>query len=476
MPSRPSGRRLLLPVLALIVAGSVCLRAASAARQDTTSFPDIVEHFKYGSIGAEEGTGIPYWIWRVMPTICAEHLPDRPGEGYERIGFIQDGAAHGRPIGTSFRPGHGDRVGLNCATCHVGTLREHPDAPRQVIVGMPANQMDLQGYARFLTACAESPAFETGKLIDAIRRVNPDFGFFSRLSYRLFLVRATRNGIRDRARANAWFDDRPPFGPGRVDTFNPYKVMLGLPVDATVGTVDLPSLWNQRPRRGLWLHWDGNNDRVDERNKSAAIGAGATPKSLDLPSLQRIADWALDLPAPRFPEARINRALADEGQVVFAQVCAACHALGGAAVGQVTPIEEVGTDRGRLDAFTPELAVGMNTIGKGRPWAFSHFRKTQGYANAPLDGVWLRAPYLHNGAVPDLRSLLFPDERPAVFYRAYDVYDWERVGFVSRGAAAEQEGVRFDTQQRGNSNAGHLYGSELATTSKIALLEYLKTL
>jgi hypothetical protein len=30
-------------------------------------------------------------------------------------------------------------------------------------------------------------------------------------------------------------------------------------------------------RRGLWLHWDGNNDSVDERNKSAAIGAGATP-------------------------------------------------------------------------------------------------------------------------------------------------------------------------------------------------------
>ena len=118
----------------------------------------------------------------------------------------------------------------------------------------------------------------------------------------------------------------------------------------------------------------------------------------------------------------------------------------------------------------------MNTIGRGRPWAFSHFRKTQGYANAPLDGVWLRAPYLHNGSVPDLRAMLFPEERPAVFHRAYDVYDWTRVGFVSRGADAEREGVKFDTSLRGNGNRGHLYGVDLPEATKLALLEYLKTL
>ena len=77
----------------------------------------------------------------------------------------------------------------------------------------------------------------------------------------------------------------------------------------------------------------------------------------------------------------------------------------------------------------------MNTIGDGKPWAFSQFRKTQGYANMPLDGLWLRAPYLHNGSVPDLRALLFPEERPAAFYRAYDVYDWD-ASASSRAAPA----------------------------------------
>jgi mono/diheme cytochrome c family protein len=460
---------------ALVLTATVCLRAAPTGG-DVSSIPDIVEHFKYGSIGAEENSGVPSQIWKVLPDICGSALPNRPGTGFERLGFISEGSTHQRPIGTSFRKGNGDRIGLNCATCHVGTLRDVPDAPRRVSVGMPANQMDLQAYGRFLTACAKSPAFETGALIEAIRKNDPDFGFFSRLAFRLFIVRATRDGILERERENAWFDTRPPFGPGRVDTFNPYKVLLRLPVDATVGTVDLPSIWNQRPRQGLWLHWDGNNDRVEERNKSAAIGAGATPKSLDLASMRRIEDWLLDFPAPSFPAERIDATRAAAGRAVYGAACASCHDIGAPAVGQVTPIAEIGTDPGRLESFTPALATAMNTIGRGRPWAFSHFRKTQGYANMPLDGLWLRAPYLHNGSVPDLRALLFPAERPATFFRAYDVYDWDRIGFVSAGPGAEREGVRFDTALRGNGNAGHLYGTELSTADKLALLEYLKTL
>jgi hypothetical protein len=118
----------------------------------------------------------------------------------------------------------------------------------------------------------------------------------------------------------------------------------------------------------------------------------------------------------------------------------------------------------------------MNTIGTGRPWRFSHFRKTNGYAGMPLDGVWLRAPYLHNGSVPTLRALLFLDERPARFYRAYDVYDWRGLGFVSTGPEAEKQGVAFDTSQRGNGNGGHTYGRDLSVQDRESLLEYLKTL
>jgi mono/diheme cytochrome c family protein len=436
---------------------------------------DILTHFKYGSVGTEERVGIPYWIWRVLPIVFADKLPNRPGQGYERIGFINEGG--GRPIGTTERKTRLTVVGLNCATCHAGTVRASPAARRQVVLGMPGNQMDLQGYARFLTACANDSRFNAGTLLEAIRKENPNLGFFEGLIYRLFAVRQTRDGILERARDNSWFDVRPPQGPGRVDTFNPYKVFLKIPIDKdqTVGTVDLPSLWNQRIRQGLWLHWDGNNNSVEERNKSAAIGAGATPDSLDLPSMKRIEDWILDLKPPAYPAERINAALAQTGAPIYQRECARCHEPGAPQVGQVTPLAEIGTDRERLDSFSAELAKGMNTIGEGHPWKFSHFRKTDGYANMPLDGLWLRAPYLHNGSVPSLRALLNPAERPAEFYRAYDVYDWDNVGFVSSGPEAEKEGVRYNTRDRGNGNAGHMYGASLDAAAKAALLEYLKT-
>ena len=76
------------------VAAAVCAIAARAQTARTrTSFPDVDEHFKYGSIGTEEGVGLPYWIWRVLPTVFEDKLPKRPGVGYERLGFLQTTSA-----------------------------------------------------------------------------------------------------------------------------------------------------------------------------------------------------------------------------------------------------------------------------------------------------------------------------------------------------------------------------------------------
>ena len=95
----------------------------------------------------------------------------------------------------------------------------------------------------------------------------------------------------------------------------------------------------------------------------------------------------------------------------------------------------------------------------------------------PLEGIWLRGPYLHNGSVPSLMDLLeTPDRRPARFWRGYDVLDASGVGFVASGPEAERAGTRFDTSLPGNSNEGHLYGTGLPADSKRALLEFLKTL
>ena len=84
-----------------------------------------------------------------------------------------------------------------------------------------------------------------------------------------------------------------------------------------------------------------------------------------------------------------------------------------------------------------------------------------------LDGLWARAPYLHNGSVPSLADVLRPPvERPTTFVVGYDVYDQQRVGFVSDGADARAQGRLFDTRLPGNGNKGHRYGIDLPEADK----------
>ena len=67
--------------------------------------------------------------------------------------------------------------------------------------------------------------------------------------------------------------------------------------------------------------------------------------------------------------------------------------------------------------------------------------------------------------------------RPPVFLRGCDVLDESHVGFVSDGSIAVGRNGLFlyATWIQGNSNAGHLYGTELTIEEKLAIVEFLKT-
>ena len=206
-----------------------------------------------------------------------------------------------------------------------------------------------------------------------------------------------------------------------------------------LGASDFPSLWNQKPREGMHLHWDGDNDSVDERNLSAALGAGVTPVTVDHDNLKRVRDWIWTLPPPNYPYPHRSGSCRARGAALSAVLRRVpCRhrfrdgVTSGARVGQVEAIETIGTDRHRLDSYTFTFAANQYGLYPESQYRFTHFRKTNGYANHPLDGIWLRGPYLHNGSVPTLRDLLdAPERRPAVFYRGYDVFDQVKVGFVS---------------------------------------------
>ncbi len=520
---------------ALVVAIVIGIAIYAASRflpNRAVSYTDIQEHFKYGSTGGEVNFGFPYWIWQEMPLLCPDYLPadrlatdyqarvasyprgetpaDRLAlsrEGYKALGMLYetvDGREKDLPVGVSKRRNLGlDRVFVNCAVCHTSTVRDTPEDKPRLVLGMPANLFDLYDFERFFFQCANDERFNKHNIVPAADALGADLSLVDRYMVYPVAIWVMRDQVKRLESRLGFSAKQPQWGPGRVDTFSAAKAIFDWPwkdlpdwhkdgrVDSeSIGTADFPSIWLQGPRKSrsdgkqMQLHWDGNNDKVEERNLSAAFGTGALPPIIDHAAVGRIEDWLLTLTPPPYPYP-IHGELAAQGKEVYGTYCADCHGASGrdfrgAGVGFVTPIEEIGTDRYRLDNYVYDLAVNQATLYAGTPYRFTHFRKTFGYANMPLDGIWLRAPYLHNGSVPNLRALLEPaSKRPPVFYRGNDVYDPKNVGFVSDVAEADgRRYFKYDTSVPGNGNTGHegpAFGTELPEREKAALLEYLKT-
>ncbi|SHG86361.1 hypothetical protein SAMN02745157_4962 [Kaistia soli DSM 19436] len=469
------------------------------ANQYVVAFADGEQHFIHGSIGSEV-TGPPYWVFKALPIIYADKLGS---EGYRRFGFLYETADDDLPIGISRRTIAGvERVWFNCATCHVGTYRLPGSSEQHRIPGAPSNNLRLQELISFLIEAGQDPGFNADTLIAAINSdaVGGNLNVFQRLLYRYVIFPRVKIAFLDLGTRLDFVARQEPWGPGRVDTFNPYKaIQFNFPMakanldgPALNGSSDYPAIWNQRPREGMNLHWDGNNDSVAERDLSAALGAGVTPRSVDRHSIGRIEAWMRDLPPPPFPMPKaIDPVKVAEGRVLFSHYCSDCHGQAGQAgydydrghfprLGHVERLADIGTDPGRWMSYTENFSAAQNLLYAGYPWRFQRFHKTEGYANQPLDGIWARSPYLHNGSVPTLRDLLEPvAHRPGVWYRGSDELDLVRVGYRSDATAPGGSLFRYDTARPGNANTGHegpRYGTDLPDTAKDALVEYMKTL
>jgi hypothetical protein len=499
MRRRRRRRRITLATLIVLV---VALAGGLYARESDrpVAYDSELEHFKYGSIGSDRyPKGLPAAVIAVLPRVFPQYLPEGAPQDYTAFGFIQEPGRRW-PIGFSERRQIIDLVGLNCAVCHTGTARTSADGEPVVYAAAPSHQLDLGAFFEFLFNVAADPRFTPEALMPTIEAAFEPTPLERWILRRQAIPLLRAELIRQRNLLGYLFSDaHPTMGPGRVDTFNPYKATLfmypmdELPREEIYGTADYPSVWLQGAREGMNLHWDGSNSVLRQRNFSASMGAGTTPVTVDVDGLERVGEWLKPWAPPPFPFP-IDQALAEQGREVYDQSCYSCHARNDfgegsverqeTRIGQVVPLAEIGTDPYRLWSFTRELNIQLTTLRSWHPdYNLSAFIKNDGYANMPLDGLWLRAPYLHNGSVPTLVDLLEPAaNRPRQFYRGYDVIDPVRVGFVHD---VPSEGWRrfflFRTHDDagspipGNSNQGHEYGTDLTPEQKRALIEYLKT-
>lgn len=494
---------------------------ASGAKLDCQS--DVVWCFRYGGTGTEFVGGVPYWIFRVMPKIFDDEFN---GRGYDRFGFGKDDTTYytSRPVGrglfladstlhvpllrTSFAL---KRVAINCSGCHRG---EYLTANGDVayVDGMPNHTADLQGFKRFFARAFLDERMTGERLIQEINAAlaeedAPPLTAREELVYRVILAELKKRG---RAGASAWMDLRADNGPGRIDPFNAVKFeVLGAPDDGTAAQIDFPALWNQREEIRPWHHVDGNTRSSKARNRGSAIGVGAIAMSLPKDDIDAIGRWLeRDLPAPEYPFTAPPPARVSRGRALFVAHCASCHGLYDRQARAVEEVADsrymervdVGTDPERSRAFMKPAADALNAFGERRHlWEKDAFRPVKAageYLAGPLDGIWARAPYLHNGSVPTLGDLLKPpapageldpDEaqafRPRQFYRGSRRFDEQNVGWLS---TEPMEGDRAlflyrtvddnDDPIPGNSNDGHTYGTGLPPADREALVDYLKTL
>jgi hypothetical protein len=476
-------------------------------RDVTPQYADDAEHFKYASIGTEDTGGIPYWVWLALPRVFPELLPGGGKGGYASVGMIfEPGKGNPDtqlPVGFSKKdvtlaPGVTiPSVGMNCALCHTTTVRGPQDYTPRLYVGAPAQQLNMQGYLRFLGRCGEDDRFTPDILMEAISKLVTLAPEEQKL-YHDKIIPSTRDHLNLLALGSAWMKLRPNWGRGRIDPFNSVKFnVLKLPQDRTIGNADMVPVWNMRAREGLVFHWDGLNSDLQEVVLSSAIGDGTAkdslnPDSANFDSLKRIEKFIRSLPPPKYPFT-VDTDKAERGRKIFyettyydqKQTCAQCHAFGGERTGKVVPIDEIKTDEQRHLLWPQKAADAYNAYASDKPWKFSHFVGTAdvpggGYVAVPLDGIWLRGPFLHNGSVPTLRDLLKKQEdRPKSFWRGSDRFNAKDVGFDH---SSEEDGklgrvnTFYDTTTTGNGNGGHTYGTDLPGADKDAVVEYMKTL
>ena len=262
------------------------------------------------------------------------------------------------------------------------------------------------------------------------------------------------------------------------------RIRLTAPPEMTHHDMDAPPWWNYRHKDYLYI--DGFAPVSHRSLMQFALVEQNGPEHFRAweENFRDVDAYLRSLRPPAYP-GPVDQELAARGQRVYRQHCAECHGTSSDYPERRVPIEEVGTDRLRLDALSQkQRALYAESWFAGLD-ADDAVTEPDGYVAPPLDGVWASAPYFHNGSVPTLWHVLHPESRLTLWKRdrsVADGYDHQKMGlavtevtdYVRRGFGPSRWEV-FDTRQPGKSAAGHDFPNQLNTEEKRAVLEYLKT-
>lgn len=273
---------------------------------------------------------------------------------------------------------------------------------------------------------------------------------------------------------------------GAAATLHDFKDMTfpALP-DKKATVTDIVSTFYQGARNIAQI--DGSVKSPFYRNVAASLAVAGNPSQVNVPNADITAGFIHALPPPAYP-FDVDMARANRGRKLFQEHCAVCHKNHNDIVYKAaneTVKEQIGTDPNRsqvlnADALKLFLRHFVASVPKeyetkdasGKTYRPSELPAdqivtdrtefpNQGYVTNALEGIWCRAPYLHNGAVPTLYHLLVPGERPKKFARGSISYDQKHVGWNWRVETLDElrkvdpTVAVYDTAWDSASNRGH---------------------
>ena len=433
------------------------VRPLQAKPQDLSGDPQRgLEYLIYGDY---IGSGIPF-----------EFLEKKLGDFQDTV-LAREGKNGRLPytFNAFSAPNGVEVVSGNCFTCHAGELNG------EIVLGLGNSRSDFQDRMTFQARMMNFfVKLKYGKKKPERAAFN-DFGHY----YKAMApkVQTDNPGVNPAFRleeACANFRDPVDLTYRKDAHFRSMKYTLAS---------DVPPLWNLDKKPALYYNGMGRGAFTKLLMQAAVLGIpDSTQARLVHERFHDVIAWAASLQPPAYPQ-QIDPAMAATGQELFEEHCSKCHGSYGEDEhypGKLVSLEVVKTDPyyARYFSSASGLADWYNRSWFARSAPQSRLYPSDGYMAPPLDGIWATAPYLHNGSVPDLESLLDSSQRPTYWQRrpGSHSYDYERLGW-QYGVPAKGKGQQvYDTTLPGYGNQGHYFGDELSREERRAVIEYLKTL
>lgn len=259
------------------------------------------------------------------------------------------------------------------------------------------------------------------------------------------------------------------------------EAQLEIPGD--VIPTDTPPWWLLKKKNAMFYNGFGRGDFGRFLMASNLLTVSDTSESRVVDEhMPDVLSYIYSIEPPTFPQ-QLNDSLVETGKILFQNNCSKCHGTYGTTEtypNLLIPESIIKTDSllYRSNYSNPQFVTWFNKSWFTQGSHPASLQPFEGYIAPPLDGIWVTAPYLHNGSVPTLETLLHSKLRPRYWSRNFDVpqYDYEAVGWKFTLKEKGTLNNTYNTDLPGYGNYGHYFGDALTDGERKAVIEYLKTL